>query len=45
MNEDAALAAGNADIVISGNDAIVQVTGVAGLTIDFAATSDHVLAT
>ncbi len=45
VNEDAALAAGNADIVISGNDAIVQVTGVAGLTIDFAATSDHVLAT
>lgn len=37
-NEEAALAAADADLIVSGNNAIIQVTGVAGLTIDWAAT-------
>jgi hypothetical protein len=36
-DESAALAAGDATIVVSGNTAIVRVTGVAGLTINFRA--------
>jgi hypothetical protein len=35
VNEDAALAAADADIVVSGNNAIIRVTGVAALTIDW----------
>jgi hypothetical protein len=35
VNEDAALAAADADIVVSGNNAIVRVTGVAGVTINW----------
>lgn len=35
VNEDAALVTGNATIVISGNSAILRVTGVAGLTIQW----------
>jgi hypothetical protein len=37
-NEDAAINTGNATIVVVGNDAIVRVTGVAGLTINWTAT-------
>lgn len=42
VNEDAALAAADAVLVASGNNVIVRVTGAAGLTINYAATSDLV---
>lgn len=35
VNEEATLAACNADIVVSGNTAIIRVTGTAGLTINW----------
>lgn len=35
VNEEAALAGANADIVVSGNNAIVRVTGVAALTLNW----------
>lgn len=35
VNEEAAIATANADIVVSGNNIIVRVTGVAGLTINW----------
>lgn len=40
--EETALVAANAQIIVSGNNAIVQVTGVAGLTIDWKATAEYV---
>lgn len=36
-NEEVALAAASADLVVSGNNAIIRVTGVAGLTINWTA--------
>ena len=44
-NEEVALVAANATIVASGNNAIVQVTGVAGLTIDWNAFSIQTVVT
>ena len=43
-NEDAALAAASGTVVVVGNDAIVRVTGVAGLTIEWSATLQSVFA-
>lgn len=40
--EEAALVAGSVAIVVIGNDAIVRVTGVAGLTIDWSAELDSI---
>lgn len=40
--EDAALAATDLDIVASGNNVIVRVTGVVGLTIDWRATLNYI---
>lgn len=44
VNEDAALTAANATIVVSGNNAIVRVTGVAGLTINWSALIEYTTA-
>ncbi len=44
-NEDAALIAGNADLVVSGNTAILRVTGVAGLTINWVVVATYVRVT
>jgi len=44
VNEDAALAAASATVVVAGNNAIVRVTGVAGLTIEWSATLQSVFA-
>ena len=41
-NEEAALVAGNADLVVSGNNAIFRVTGVAGLTINWVVVATYV---
>lgn len=35
VNEEAAIAAANSDIVVSGNNIIIRATGVAGLTINW----------
>ncbi len=45
VSEEAALVAADATIVVSGNNAIIRVTGIAGLTINFSAISDHILVT
>ena len=37
INEEAALATADADIIVSGNNIIVRVTGVAGLTLEWKA--------
>lgn len=42
FNEDAALGASDVDLVASGNNVIVRVLGVAGLTINWNATSLYV---
>jgi hypothetical protein len=44
-NEDASLIACNADIVVSGNNAILRVTGTAGLTIDWVVLATYVKVT
>jgi len=44
IQEEAALAAGTATIVVAANTAIIRCTGVAALTIEWGATSDHVFA-
>lgn len=41
-NEDAALVPCNADLVVSGNNAILRVTGVAGLTVNWAVVATYV---
>lgn len=45
VNEEAAVVAADATIVISGNSAIVRVTGVAGLTLDYTASAQQILVT
>ncbi len=44
-NEEAALAAANATMVASGNNVLIQVTGVALLTIDWVVQSEYTEAT
>ncbi len=44
IQEEAALAAGTATVVVTANTAIIQVTGTAGLTVEWSAISDHVFA-
>ncbi len=44
-NEDAALVACNSDIVVSGNNVILRVTGTAGLTIDWSTVGYYVRVT
>jgi hypothetical protein len=45
VNEEAALVTGDADLVVSANNAIFRVTGVAGLTIDWKASSLYTMVT
>lgn len=42
VHEEGALSAANADLVVSGNSAIIRVLGVAGLTINWGATATYV---
>ena len=42
VNEDASLTAGDCALVVSGNDAIVRATGVAGVTITYNAVLEYV---
>ncbi len=42
INEDAALIAANCDIVVSGNNAIIRATGVAGLTINWSSKIQYI---
>ena len=44
-NEEAALAACDANIVVSGNNVILQVTGTAGLTVDWVVVATYVRVT
>lgn len=45
VNEEAALVNGDADLVVSANNAIFRVTGVAGLTIDWKCNSTFTMVT
>lgn len=45
VNEEGALSAGNADLVVSGNNAILRVTGIAVLTVNWSAVGLYTLAT
>ncbi len=44
IQEEAALAAGTATIVVAGNTAIIRSTGTAALTVEWSATSEYVFA-